>query len=81
MRPFRNKGWPYLSKFESILPQSGAKGRHAYAPTSADPAPLHNNNTDSEVTNKNKQAGGWADAVQGGKNDGQMDVDGASTVA
>jgi len=35
MRPFCNKGWPYLSKFESILPQSGAKGRHAYC------MPLH----------------------------------------
>ena len=38
MKPFRNKGWPFLKKFESILPQSGAKGKHAYAPASAIPA-------------------------------------------
>jgi hypothetical protein len=39
MRPFHNSGWPYFAKFESILPQSVAKGTHVYAPASAGPAP------------------------------------------
>jgi hypothetical protein len=39
MRPFRNKSWPYLKKFESIIPVSGAKGRHVFAATHAAPPP------------------------------------------
>src|SRR6267154_3082957 len=35
MRPFRNTGWRYLKTFESIIPVSGAKGRHAFVPTLA----------------------------------------------
>src|SRR5882762_523080 len=81
MRPFCNKGWPYLQKFESILPQSGAKGKHAYAPASANPTPLHGDDTDPEMMNENKAVVGWADAMQGGENSGEMDVDGASMVA
>ena len=37
MKPFQNKGWPYLKKFKSILLQSSAKGKHAYIPTSIVP--------------------------------------------
>ena len=35
MRPFRNSGWRYLKTFESIIPVSGAKGKHVFAPTLA----------------------------------------------
>ena len=35
MRPFCNAGWRYLKTFESIIPVSGAKGRHVFVPTLA----------------------------------------------
>jgi hypothetical protein len=31
MKLFHNSGWSYFTKFELILPQSGAKGTHVYA--------------------------------------------------
>jgi hypothetical protein len=31
MKPFRTKGWKYLSKIESIIPVAGAKGKQAFA--------------------------------------------------
>lgn len=34
MKPFRNKGWRWFSKFESILPVAGARGRNAFTATS-----------------------------------------------
>jgi hypothetical protein len=35
MRPFRNKGWDYLSQMESIIPVSGAKGHHVFVASAA----------------------------------------------
>jgi hypothetical protein len=35
MRPFRNKGWDYLSRMESIIPVSGAKGHHVFVASAA----------------------------------------------
>jgi hypothetical protein len=35
MKPFRSKGWKYLSKFESIIPITGAKGKQAFAASTA----------------------------------------------
>src|SRR5882762_8584120 len=59
MKPFRNKGWPYLKKFESILLQSGAKGKHVYAPASAVPTLP---DTDSEsITGGGKELAKQAD--------------------
>jgi hypothetical protein len=40
MRPFRNKGWPWLNKFESILPIGGARGRNSFTATMAAAPPL-----------------------------------------
>src|SRR5882762_2369370 len=82
MRPFCNKGWPHSHKLESILPQSGVKGRHAYAPASANPAPSPGDNSDPKPMNKNKIEAGSADALWGGKDGGsKMDIDSASVVA
>ena len=82
MRPFHNKGWPHLHKFESILPQSGVKGKHAYAPASTNPALLHGNDSDPEPTNKKEVEAGSADALQGGEDGGnKMDVDGVRALA
>ena len=81
MRPFCNKGWPYLHKFGSILPQVGVKGKHAYAPAFTDPAPLHSNDSDPKPMNENEMIAGWVDALQGGKGGSEMDTDGVSAVA
>lgn len=35
MKPFRSKGWKYLSKFELIIPIAGAKGKRAFAASTA----------------------------------------------
>lgn len=35
MRPFRNQGWGYLTKFQEMLPVSGAKGKRAFVATAA----------------------------------------------
>ena len=35
MKPFRSKGWKYLSKFESIIPIAGANGKRAFAASTA----------------------------------------------
>jgi hypothetical protein len=48
MRPFRNSGWRYLKTFESIIPVSGAKGRHVFTPTLAT-APSTQFDEDEEV--------------------------------
>jgi len=35
MKPFRTKGWKYQSKIESIIPVAGAKGKRAFAASTA----------------------------------------------
>ncbi|KAG2122177.1 hypothetical protein BD769DRAFT_1389807 [Suillus cothurnatus] len=41
MRPFRNKGWPHYDNMQTILGEhSGARGRHAFHPATAAPAPV-----------------------------------------
>lgn len=35
LKPFRTKGWKYLSKFESIIPVAGTKGKRAFAASTA----------------------------------------------
>ncbi|KAG6807266.1 hypothetical protein H0H92_008192 [Tricholoma furcatifolium] len=32
IRPYRNRGWPYLKIMEDIIPVAGASGRHSFAP-------------------------------------------------
>ena len=41
MKPYHNKGWHWLSKFELILPITGARERNAFTATSATAPPLH----------------------------------------
>ena len=48
MRPFHNAGWRYLETFKSIIPVSGAKGRHVFVPTLAT-APLTQFDEDEEA--------------------------------
>jgi hypothetical protein len=48
MKPFRNKGWRWLHKFESILPIAGARGRNSFVATSATAPPLHDGEGDLE---------------------------------
>jgi hypothetical protein len=40
MKPYRNKGWRWLNKFESILPIAGARGKNAFTATSVAAPPL-----------------------------------------
>jgi hypothetical protein len=81
MKPFRNKGWPYFKKFEGILPQSGAKGKHAYAPASAVPA-LPDTDSESIVgggKELEKQDGlEWG--LQNADTSVGMDVDGRASI-
>jgi hypothetical protein len=40
MRPFRNVGWPHFDKVQAIVPAgAGARGRHVFRPTIAQPYP------------------------------------------
>jgi len=40
MRPFRNKGWPWLRYMEQILPIAGVAGAYSFAPSQSNPAPV-----------------------------------------
>ena len=74
MKPFHNKGWPWLGRFESILPQSGAKGKHVYVlALSAPPSFVLDNNVDDDLTEEASVCGKGSGraAVQGSS----MDVD------
>jgi hypothetical protein len=35
MKPFRNAGWAYYDQMQAIFPSGGAKGTHAFVPTSS----------------------------------------------
>jgi hypothetical protein len=47
MRPFKDKGWPFCSKFQDMLPEPGAKGHSVFVPTLA-MAPLTKENDNSD---------------------------------
>jgi len=76
MRPFRNSGWRYLKTFESIIPISGAKGKHVFAPTLATtPSTAFDDDEEVEFSSTGRGIGGGegSNTVVGHGTD--MDVD------
>jgi hypothetical protein len=71
MKPFRNNGWAYYDRIQSILPNAGARGRHAFSATQSERPPLDDEG--SEEGGKEEVSGAVA---SGGKGIEGMDVDG-----
>jgi hypothetical protein len=49
MRPFKDKGWPFCSKFQEMLPEPGAKGHSVFVPTLAMAPPTKDNNNGDDM--------------------------------
>jgi len=80
MRPFRNKGWDYLTQMEAIIPVSGAKGHYAFAAatSSAQMITDHSDGEEEDLPDAIKAAGSSKAGAVG--NVGAVDGDGDGTV-
>lgn len=82
VKPFKNKGWTYLSRFEELLPQPGATGHNSFTPTSAAPPPSNNDDDDMALIMSQEdptEASGGIDSIPQDGGD-PMDIDNGDNI-
>jgi hypothetical protein len=69
MKPFRNKGWPWLRYMETLLPGPSVSGSYIFAPSQSTAAPVCGEDEEDELE------AGTTSQIAGPSTFSRMDVD------
>jgi hypothetical protein len=81
MTQFRNKGWVYFNQFEEIMPNSKARGSHAFSPMNAAPPGQSLEEDEASGDVPGVETTGYVDGMQEDSMDVDREADGSTLVS